>query len=113
MIDFSKFKESGDLYLPYPIRNFLGIYLIGSPTSLVYIKLWSILHMISGMIVGYFLRYYTRFTFMESILMGLIIHTLWELWQYIIKNTQYTLRGYIDIFVDTIMFMIGFLLIYS
>jgi hypothetical protein len=110
-MDLSKFKDSGDLFLPQYLRDFLEIYLIGSDKTLFYITNWSVIHLISGIITRLIFVYYTKYSFMESLLYAFIIHTVWELWQYIITNTPHTLRGFVDTIVDTVLFMIGFIIV--
>jgi hypothetical protein len=96
---------SGDLFLPKPIRTFLEQYWIGNDQSLVYITNWSILHMLSGIAVGYSLNYRSPSAYYWT---GFLIHTAWELWQILVKNTPYwTLRGRVDVVTDTGMFMGG------
>jgi hypothetical protein len=34
---------------------------------------------------------------------------MWEIWQLAVQNTPWTLRGILDIGMDTLLFMIGFL----
>lgn len=106
-MDLSKYKNLGDLLLPKEIKNFLEIYLIGSDKSIFYISLWSIIHLISGIFLGYYLIDYKKYTFKESLYIGFIIHTIWEFWQYIITNTPRNLRGFVDTIVDTFLFMVG------
>ena len=93
---------SGDLFLPKSIRNILETYIIGNDKSLFYITLWSFMHLLSGLL----------FSFVNNSLVNyIIVHTLWELWQIYIGMTRInTLRGMIDVFVDTIMGILGFLL---
>jgi hypothetical protein len=110
-MDLSKYKDSGDLFLPKQLRNFLEIYLIGSDKTIFYITLWSIIHLISGIFIRFFFLYYTSFSFTHSLIFAFIIHTIWEFWQYIITNTPRTLRGFVDTVVDTILFMIGFIIV--
>jgi len=101
--------RSGDFFVPTPVKKFLDIYIIGSDNSLIYINYWSLVHLISGVIIFSILKFlnpkqnpYIR------ILNLLIIHTIWEFWQIIIGMTKFnTLRGIIDIIVDTLMFMFG------
>lgn len=107
----SKYKDSGDLFLPQYLRDFLEIYIIGSTKSLFYITIWSIMHLISGVFTGYFFLHYTYYTFRDSLIIAFIVHTIWELWQYIITNTQKTLRGLVDTIVDSILFMLGFIIV--
>lgn len=92
--------NSGDLFLPTPVKAFLEQYWIGDDTSLFYVSWWTFIHFVSGLIVA---RWVTvRYA------VGFAIHTVWELWQIIGKNTKYwTLRGQIDIVVDTAAFMLG------
>jgi hypothetical protein len=106
--------RSGDLFLSKYIREILETPLYGHHEKTpIYITLWSIMHLISGIITELLLRYYFKVNFFQNrILYGIIIHTFWELWQVIIKmNNPYKLtgkNGLIDMIVDTIMFLIGF-----
>lgn len=97
---------SGDLFLPKRVRNVLEEYHLGNMRSLVYITNWSLLHALSGMLVGYILfHYYSEYDYYWT---GFLIHTIWEVWQILVKNTPYwTLRGKVDVVVDTLMFMGG------
>lgn len=102
--------DSGDLFLPKSIRRVLNIELAGSSKKTFYINLWSVLHGLSGVLVGMILLRY----FNESknfYLIGFVIHTLWEIWQvYIGMSQPYSLTGNsnaLDIVIDTIMFMGG------
>jgi len=110
-MDLSKFKDSGDLFLPKHFRNFLETYLIGSDKTIFYITIWSMIHFISGIITRLIFVYYTSYSFTYSLFLAFIIHTIWEFWQYIITNTPRTLRGLTDTIVDTILFMIGFIIV--
>ncbi len=93
---------SGDLFLPKNIRKILETYIIGNDTSLFYITLWSFMHMLSGVM----------YSFVSSSLVNyVIVHTLWEIWQIYIGMTRInTIRAIIDVFVDTIMGVIGFII---
>lgn len=94
--------QSGDLFLPYWFRRKLEYYIVGSDTSIFYVTFWSIIHCISGIFVAYFNVSYWN---------GFLIHTVWEMYQILVKNTPFnTLRGKIDIITDTIFFMIGMIL---
>jgi hypothetical protein len=97
---------SGDLFLPKRLRDALERYHFGNNTSLVYITNWSLLHAVSGILVGYMLiKYYSTYNYYWT---GFWIHTGWEVWQILVKNTPYwTLRGKIDVVVDTLMYMGG------
>jgi hypothetical protein len=97
---------SGDLFLPKPVRDVLETYHYGSDTSLVYITNWSLIHIVSGVLVGYILIWhYPNYSYY---LTGFWIHTAWEIWQILVKNTPYwTLRGRVDVVVDTILYMLG------
>ncbi len=102
-------RDSGDLFLPQPIRRFLYTYIIGSPSTMVYITYWSILHMLSGVFTGIVLLYAeSNYKIrLPYYFMGLFVHTLWELWQKFIGMTKWDLRGAIDTIVDTIMCLMG------
>lgn len=97
--------RTGDLLLPRPVLDVLEIYHIGGPKSLVYVTNWSIVHFVSGLLTGYLLlQYYPRYNYYWA---GFVIHTIWEIWQLVVNNTPYTIRGMIDIGMDTVLFMAG------
>lgn len=91
-------RSSGDLFLPPSIRRFLYNNIIGTNISLFYISYWSILHFISGILLSIIGVSYST---------GLLIHTLWELWQKFIGMTVWNLRGGIDTIIDTLLCMLG------
>lgn len=98
--------RSGDLFLTGKIKKFLDTVLIGSYESGLYISNWSIMHTISGVIMGFVLKKYKN-----PYLYGLIVHTIWEIWQISIGMSTITkLSGkssLIDIVVDTLFFLLG------
>lgn len=103
--------RSGDLFLPTWLRDFLEYYYIGNSKSVFYVSNWSFIHFFTGVLVAESLlkwrKGYTRF---EIILITFLIHTLWELWQIYGKNTPiHTLRGQVDVLVDTMFYMAGVL----
>ncbi len=106
MVNF--LTRTGDLLLPKQVLKILETYHIGGPKSLVYVTNWSILHFISGIIVGYILyTYYEEYDYYWT---GFWVHNAWEFWQIVIQNTPYTLRGFIDILMDTFLFMSGMII---
>jgi hypothetical protein len=101
--------RSGDVFLPASVRAVLERYHIGNDRSLFYITNWSLVHFLSGIVTGYIL--YNSFPTWSYYTTGFILHGLWELWQIYIGMTKWkTLRGQIDIGVDTAMFMMGMFL---
>ncbi len=97
---------SGDLFLPKSVRTFLEYYWIGNDRSLVYINNWSLVHVLSGLVVGYLLTTYAA-TY-SYYWVGFLIHSVAEVWQILVKNTAYwTLRGRVDVVTDTVLFMGG------
>lgn len=98
--------KSGDLFLPSPVRSFLEHYYIGSDTSLFYITNWTFIHFFTGVLLAYY--FIQRMSSSKTIWTVFWIHTAWEIWQIIGKNTPIqTLRGVIDVFVDTFSTMLG------
>jgi hypothetical protein len=102
--------DSGDLFLPEKIKRVLEIDLIGSSKKTFYISIWSLIHVVSGVILGYiylYLNYDTRFYTNNMF----VIHTIWEFWQILIgmsKPHKFSGGGnLLDIVLDTILFMIG------
>jgi Cu-Zn family superoxide dismutase len=96
--------RSGDLFLNDTVKKFLYTYIIGNDDSLVYVNNWSVVHFLSG-IITYILLQFLGID--KLFLSGLIIHTLWEIWQIIIQMTKLNARGLIDIGMDTAFFMGG------
>lgn len=110
--------NSGDVFLPKSVRDFLSIMLFKYPNVkddyVFYIQVWSIVHLVSGVVFGYLylklggatLNYYYN---------ALIVHTLWELWQIIIGMSKPLMlsgrNSIVDIVVDTAMFMLGVYLV--
>jgi hypothetical protein len=107
-MDLTQFRNSGDLFLPKWLRNFLEIYLIGNNTSIFYISVWSLVHLISGILTLILLVTYTQWSIKTMTIAAFGLHTLWELWQYLIMNTPRTMRGAIDTITDTVLYMAGF-----
>lgn len=115
------FFNSGDVFLPEPIKNFLSIFIYKYPNTkneadfIFYIQWWSIVHLINGIIVG-FLYLYFRYNIQNYFLNMFIIHTIWEIWQVIIGMSKpYNIigrNGLIDTITDTILFMFGSYLYY-
>jgi hypothetical protein len=99
--------RSGDLFLPKGVRDFLEYYYIGNGKSTLYVTNWSIIHFLTGILLtNYLLK--KRMNIYEIVLITFIIHTIWELWQIYGGNTPIgTLRGQIDVLVDTVFFMAG------
>ncbi len=102
--------NSGDVFLPTSVRNFLKQDIIGSSEKTFYISWWSIIHFLNGIIIGGLYLHY-NYNKKHYFLNMFIIHTLWEIWQIVIRMsnpTKITGGGnIIDIIVDTILFMLG------
>jgi hypothetical protein len=99
--------RSGDLFLPKDVRNFLEYYYIGNNKSTIYVTNWSIIHFLTGILVARYLLK-KRMNVYEIVLITFIVHTIWELWQIYGENTPIgTLRGQIDVLVDTLFYMAG------
>jgi VanZ family protein len=107
-----KFK-SGDLFLPKQVRDFLEYQYVGTKTSALYISNWTLVHFFSGVLAAYLLAAYllatrTRYSILYILIVALLFHIVWELWQIYGKNTLiWTRRGQVDVFVDTVAFMVG------
>ena len=100
--------NSGDLFLPTKVKRFLETYWIGDDSTIFYVTWWTLIHFMSGLIIGQFIKNIYRKDIIKYYLYGFVIHSVWELWQIIGKNTKYwTLRGIMDIFVDSVSFMLG------
>jgi hypothetical protein len=106
--------NSGDVFLPEPVKNFLGILVYKYPNDeknyTFYIQNWTFIHLINGIIFGYLYLYF-NYNKRNYYLNMFLLHTLWETWQVFIgmsKPWKITGRNNIvDTGVDTIAFMIG------
>jgi VanZ family protein len=102
--------RSGDVFLPKPIKEFLDTPLYESQNVSFYIHIWTIVHFMSGLLLGYIYLYagYNKQKYYYNLF---VIHTFWEAWQIFIGMSKpFSLTGHnniIDIFVDTIAFMLG------
>lgn len=104
--------NSGDIFLPKPIKQLLEKVLVGSLEKTFYISGWSIIHFIAGIVVGYIYLYlgYNRSPSMYYYKM-FVFHTITELWQMLIGMSKpYNITGHnnaVDTIFDTIYFMMG------
>lgn len=106
MYGLERFRDAGDLYLPTSLKTFLDTYIIGSDESQFYLNYWSLVHLAAGILITYYLLERGLFG-IWLVLVAAIIHTLWEVLQYLVENTPRTRRGLNDFFIDTVMFLIG------
>lgn len=98
--------RSGDLFLSKPMRDFLEYYYIGSDTSLLYITNWTIVHFLVGVVLAFYL--FPSMAKQATLWRIFWIHSAWELWQILGKNTPiHTLRGILDVVMDTSATMLG------
>jgi hypothetical protein len=98
--------RSGDLFLPKSVREFLEQYYVGSDTSLVYITNWTLVHLLSGVILALYL--FPSMPKQPALWRIFWIHSAWELWQILGQNTAiYTWRGILDVAMDTFATMAG------
>ena len=103
--------NSGDVFLPVPIKQALDKYLYTTKNGSFYINGWTFLHLFSGVFLGTLYLYLGKqieFFYYYNLF---IIHTIWELWQMLIGMSKpWNLTGHsnlIDTFVDTFVFMFG------
>ena len=102
--------RSGDVFLPKQVHHVLERYHYGGDQSLLYLTNWSLVHAVSGIIVGWILL--LRYPAMSYYWTGFWVHNAWEAWQILVKNTPYwTWRGRLDVVTDTVFFMGGMLLV--
>ena len=98
--------QSGDIFLPKEVRKILETYWIGGPKTIFYVTNWTFMHMLSGVLTAHSISVW--FPKAPLFWTGFVLHTLWELWQMTIGMTKFkSLRGQVDVVVDTISFLIG------
>jgi len=110
-IDWEKMiYHSGDFFLPKSLKKYLDKSIYMTNNHSFYINGWTLVHYFSGMIIGLIYLYFEQKIQLYYYYL-FIIHTIWELWQFIIGMSKpWKLTGdsnLIDIFVDTIVFMFG------
>lgn len=102
--------NSGDVFLPKEVRDLLAKGIYFDSTSTFYLNGWTLLHFISGIVVGYIYIYYNKPLNIYYYKL-FIIHTIWELWQMLIGMSKpWKLTGnsnLLDTIVDTLVFMLG------
>jgi hypothetical protein len=102
--------SSGDVFLPERIKRVLAYDLIGSHDDTFYISGWSILHLISGLIIG---SLYLHFKYKVHLYFPVMftLHISWELWQALIRmSNPHRLTGrsnIVDTLMDTFLFLAG------
>jgi hypothetical protein len=111
MIPLIYLYNSGDIFLPAPIKKMLDKYIYTTSNNSFYINGWTFLHYFSGMIIGAIYLYLGKKISFYYYYKLFIIHTIWELWQMLIGMSKpWKLTGHsnlIDTFVDTFVFMLG------
>jgi hypothetical protein len=98
---------SGDLFLPKSVRRVLEHYYVGNDRTLIYITNWSLVHFFTGVLTAWVLE--THYPGYDTLFTAFLLHTMWEIWQLAVRNTPWTLRGVLDIGMDTLLFLGGFL----
>jgi endoglucanase Acf2 len=110
--------DSGNAFFPKSVNTFLNTYIVGDKKSTFYVTYWSIVHFINGILCGFIISKFfitknnektTGHPQMNNYyIKALVVHTIWELWQVFIENTNIlTKRGIVDTMVDTLFFMLG------
>lgn len=68
-----------------------------------------LLFILSGVLIAYILSLYKyKLTKQQIFITAFLIHTAWEIWQILVESTPiHTFRGQLDVFVDTLAFMLG------
>ena len=102
--------SSGEILLPDTVNNTLRSNIVGSSKKTIYISVWSIIHIINGILFGYLYLVF-KYDMKRYVINMLILHTVWEVWQMLIGIAKpYKLTGpnnLIDTFMDTLLFMVG------
>lgn len=108
--------DSGDVFLPSKLRNFLKQNIIGDSKHTFYISNWSIVHFLSGILFGYFINKYLIINDSKKIISNyyfkmFMLHTTWECWQVFVEmSNPFSVTGpsnIVDTIMDTILFMLG------
>jgi hypothetical protein len=100
---------SGDAFMPRYIIDKLDTLVIGDDDTIFYINYWHFVHMFTGVIFSYF---FFKYSLITIVIHYVILHTLWEIWQFSIGMTPATLRGLSDTIIDTLFGVAGVLAIY-
>ena len=114
-------EQSGAFFLPQKISNILDTLIYGTYEGTLYISYWTFMHMFSGVLFTFFVRYVFAGgafpVWWVLLAWGILIHTVWELWQLFLQQSSlcrwHGPGNIVDIGVDTIAFIVGLLLAFG
>ena len=102
--------SSGDVFLPESVKRVFAYDLIGSHHDTFYISVWSIVHLLNGILIGTLYLHY-KYKLRLYFLVMFTIHIIWELWQALIgMSSPHRLTGrsnIVDTIMDTLLFLTG------
>lgn len=89
---------ASDGFFPEPVaRALYREYFFVGPTA---VNGWSVVHLLSGVATSRFLR---------SPWSAFLLHSAWEVFQFVAGDNKFDVETAIDITLDTAFFMVGFL----
>jgi hypothetical protein len=103
-LPYDRLNEVVSAIIPDYIVSYLNIVWFVNPY--IYINTWSILHLLWGAAMPFVIGEHKYIS-------ALIIHTVWEIIEYILAYGGHPLfvEEFIDILWDTIIYMIGYMLV--
>jgi hypothetical protein len=101
--------RSGDIWLPKTAVSYLNTYVVGNDRTLFYLNYWHGMHFLSGVFFALLQLFVVQVQ--HPFYVYFFLHTLWEAWQLWIGMTKQTLRGLVDIGMDTCMGLLGCFLV--
>lgn len=97
-------QRISDAFLPKKMTKILYMSFFKVENPPIDINGWSINHLISGIILK-------KFGF--ELDTAIMIHTAWEIFQFIIRDNKLDMRSLIDSSLDTLFFTLGHTFIYD
>lgn len=117
-MDWERIKyDSSAFFIPHELQKFIDSEIYVSKDKKLIIDGWTIMHLISGIIIGFIYLHYLKYNnnFIRYFIILLSLHIIWEYYETLI-NVEKPFNEidsiYDDTIIDTIFFAIGYSFIY-
>lgn len=117
-MDWEQIKyDSSAFFMPHTLQKIIDTEIYVSKDKRLEINGWTIMHLISGIIIGFIYLHYLKYNnnFIWYFIVLLSLHIIWEYYETLIsieKPFEEIDDIYDDTIIDTIFFAIGYCSIY-